>query len=135
MYFLFNNRIYFGSKFSIIFYDYIYFNINIWKYFYNKFLIWSRLVYILTKIFGLITFSMVCFTAFDQLFSTNYRYNLREICSLSMSLYLISLSICIWFLHDIICSLFINIAQTNGCIIKNQIFIQYFTYFFLIFLD
>lgn len=93
-------------------------------------LVWCRLVYLLSHSMGLITFSMICLLASDQYISTNYRLNLRQVCTFRLARYLVFISVFICFLHGITCSLFVNIVPSVGCIVTNAILIKYFTYFF-----
>jgi hypothetical protein len=93
-------------------------------------LIWCRLIYLLAQSFGLITFSMICFEAVDQLISTNYRCNLRQTCTLRSVQYFASITICIWLLHSFLCSFFVKIVPSIGCIVSNEFGIRYMTYFF-----
>ena len=93
-------------------------------------LIWCRLKYLLAQSFGLITFSMICFESADQFFSTNCRCNLRQICTLQLAECLVFITICLWLSHSFLCSFFVNIVPSIGCIITNEIWIRYATFFF-----
>jgi hypothetical protein len=96
----------------------------------GNFLIWCKLKYLLAELFGLITFYMICFEAIDQFFSTNYRFNFRQICTLKLARFLTLTTVCIWSFHSILCSFFVTIVPSIGCIISNQIGIDYATFFF-----
>jgi hypothetical protein len=96
----------------------------------EKSLIWCRLKYLLAQSFGLITFSMICFEAADQYFSTNYRFSLRQTCTLKLARYFAFTTVCLWLSHSILCSFFVNIVPSFGCIISNEIWIRYVTFFF-----
>jgi hypothetical protein len=93
-------------------------------------LIWCKFKYLLAESFGLITFYMICFQAVDQFFSTNYRLILRQMCTLKLARCLAFTTVCLWLSHSILCSFFVNIVPSIGCIISNPIWIQYVTFFF-----
>ncbi|CAF4158297.1 unnamed protein product [Adineta steineri] len=92
-------------------------------------LIWCKLRYTTAQTFVLITFTMICCTAADEYFSTNYLYNLRYICTLKLSRYLTFVFICIWITHSVIQTFFYNIVPSLGCAIANDIYLRYATYF------
>jgi hypothetical protein len=91
---------------------------------------WCRIRYIITQTTALIAYSMICFAACYQFVSTNYRFNFRQICTPRLSKYFVFLSICIWFFHSLIFGCFVGIQPSLGCVILNQILIQYSTFFF-----
>ncbi len=93
-------------------------------------LILCRLKYIMTQLSGFITFYMICLAAVDQFFSTNYRFNLRQMCTTRLSQYLVFIIICFAIFHSILFAMFLNINPSQGCIIFNQIWLQYATVFF-----
>ncbi|CAF0909530.1 unnamed protein product [Adineta steineri] len=92
--------------------------------------IWCKLRYILGQTCALITFYMICFSAVDQFFSTNHRFNLRQMCTLKLGRYLSFVFICFAIIHSIVLGCSYNIQPTFGCIISNHIWVQYSTYFF-----
>ncbi|CAF1449980.1 unnamed protein product [Adineta steineri] len=92
-------------------------------------LIWCKLRYTIAQTFVLITFTMICCTAADEYFSTNYLYNIRYICTLKLSRYLTFVFICIWITHSVIQTFFYNIVPSLGCAIANDIYLRYATYF------
>ncbi|CAF1092636.1 unnamed protein product [Adineta steineri] len=96
----------------------------------NFSLFWCKARYILFQSTGLVTFSMICFAACDQFCSTNYRINLREICTIKLAQCLVFTFILIWCLHSILFSFFLDINPLLGCIVINPIWIRYVTYFF-----
>jgi hypothetical protein len=65
-------------------------------------LVWCRLRYIWSQTCVLISFSMTCCAACDQLFSTNYRLNFRQMCTLKLARYLIFVAPCIALVHSIL---------------------------------
>jgi hypothetical protein len=92
--------------------------------------IWCKFRYILAQTFALTTFYMICFAAADQFFSTNYRHNLRQMCTLKLARCLTIGFICLWTAHSIIVGLFVDIQPLIGCVISNPVLLQYSTYFF-----
>jgi hypothetical protein len=95
----------------------------------GRFLVWCKLKYMLSQMAALITFSMICCAAVDQFFSTNYRFNLRQIFTLKAARYFTFTLIFIWIIHAIIFGLFFDIQSSVGCVILNQIYLQYTTFF------
>jgi hypothetical protein len=93
-------------------------------------LFWCKFRYASGQTFVLITLSMVCFAAIDQFVSTNYRFNLRQMCTSKLAHYLTYIFICIWIVHSIIFSFAFDIQPSLGCAILNPIWVQYSTYFF-----
>ncbi|CAF1388516.1 unnamed protein product [Adineta steineri] len=92
-------------------------------------LTWCKLRYTVAQTFVLITFTMICCTAADEYFSTNYLYSIRCICTLKLSRYLAFVFICIWITHSVIQTFFYNIVPSLGCKISNDMYIRYATYF------
>jgi len=95
----------------------------------NYSLIWCRLIYILSQTCGLTTYSMICCAAGDQFFSTNYRLNLRQMCTVKLAQYLIFIIIPIWLIHSTVFAYFVNIVPSFGCIVSNPIVVRYATFF------
>jgi hypothetical protein len=73
---------------------------------------------------------MICFAAGDQFFSTNYRLNLRQMCTSKLARYLVLITVIMWLIHSIIFSFFVNIVPSVQCTIWNSILIEYATFFF-----
>lgn len=96
----------------------------------NFSLFWCRLSYILGLSCGLITYSMICCAAADQFFSTNYHFNLRQMCTLKLARYMAVIVTIIWLVNGIVLSFFCNIVGSSGCIISNPILVDYLTFFF-----
>jgi hypothetical protein len=95
----------------------------------GRFPSWCKFRYIWGQTLVLITYTMICCAAADQFFSTNHRYNLRQICTLKMARCFAFTFVCIWIIHSIIYGLFYNIQPSVGCIITNPILLQYATFF------
>ncbi|CAF1080573.1 unnamed protein product [Adineta steineri] len=93
-------------------------------------LIWCKLRYILAQICALTTLYMICFSAVDQFFSTNYRFNLRQMCTLKLGRYTSFIFICCVIIHSIVLGSSYDIQPTFGCVLSNYVWIQYSTYFF-----
>ncbi|CAF0854334.1 unnamed protein product [Adineta steineri] len=92
--------------------------------------IWCKFRYILTQIIALTTFYMICFTTVDQFFSTNHRYNLRQMCTLKLGRYFTFIFICFVIIHSIVLGSSYGIQPTLGCVLSDYIWIQYSTFFF-----
>jgi hypothetical protein len=95
----------------------------------GRFLVWCKLRYTLAQIASFSTYYMICCAAVDQFFSTNYRFNLRQICTMKVSRCLTFTLVCLSIIHAIIFGLFFDIQPSVGCVILNQIFLQYATFF------
>ncbi|CAF0953713.1 unnamed protein product [Adineta steineri] len=93
-------------------------------------LTWCRIKNMIYQIANLITLSMVCFAAVDQFFSTNYRLHLRQLCTFKLAQCFVFASIFIWFMHSLLYSFYTAVNPSFGCILSNQIWIAYTTYFF-----
>ncbi|CAF1380569.1 unnamed protein product [Adineta steineri] len=91
--------------------------------------IWCKLKSILSQICALTTFYMICFSAVDQFFSTNYRYNLRQMCTLKLGRYFAFIFICFAVIHSIVFGFSYDIQPKFGCIISDYTWIQYSTFF------
>jgi len=72
---------------------------------------------------------MICCAAGDQFFSTNYRLNLRQMCTVKLAQYLIFIIIPIWLIHSTVFACFVNIVPSFGCIVSNPIAVRYATFF------
>ncbi|CAF3800611.1 unnamed protein product, partial [Adineta steineri] len=75
--------------------------------------IWCKLRYMLGPTFAVITYYMICFTTIDQYFSTHCRYNFRQICTI-----------------NIILGSFFDIQPLVGCVISNEIYLQYTSFLY-----
>jgi hypothetical protein len=92
-------------------------------------LVWCRSRYIWSQTCVLISFSMICCAACDQFFSTNYRFNVRQMCTLKLARYLTVVVPCIWLVHSILFGLSFNIQPSVGCVISNSIWSRYASFF------
>ena len=93
-------------------------------------LVWCRMRLLLFQTCTLMSSFTICFAACDQFFSTSYRLNMRQMCTLKLAQYFTFVGGWICFLHSIIFSLFLNISSSLGCIITNQIFTEYSSWFY-----
>ncbi len=99
---------------SSLFYQFINLTLTIFTSIYGddgtgRFLVWCKLRYMLSQTVAVLTSSMVCCAAVDQFFSTNYRFNLRQICTLQVTRCLTFTLICLSIIHAIIFGLFFGI--------------------------
>lgn len=93
-------------------------------------LVWCRMRSILYQTVTLVSSSIVCFAACDQFCSTNHRFYTRQLCTLKLAKCLTFIAVCIWLVHSIAYSIFLNIQPSSGCILGNEVYIQYSSYFF-----
>jgi hypothetical protein len=77
----------------------------------------------------LISFSMICCAAWDQFFSTNYRFNARQTCTLKLAWYLTFVAPCISLVHSVFYGLSFGIQPSFGCVISNPIWSRYASFF------
>ncbi|CAF1186714.1 unnamed protein product [Adineta steineri] len=73
---------------------------------------------------------MICFTAVDQFFSTNHRFNLRQMCTLKLGRYFAFIFMVFAIIHGIVMGSSYDIQPTMGCLLSNHVWIQYSTFFF-----
>ncbi|CAF0942765.1 unnamed protein product [Adineta steineri] len=92
--------------------------------------IWCKLRFILAQICALTTFYMICFSAVDQFFSTNHRYNLRQMCTLKLGRYFTFIFICFAIIHSVLLGSSYDAQPTLGCVISDHIWVQYSAFFF-----
>ncbi|CAF0909628.1 unnamed protein product [Adineta steineri] len=89
-----------------------------------------KVKYIVGQTCALIPFSMICFSAVDQFFSTNHRFHLRQMCTLKFGRYFAFIFICFAIIHSIALGSSYNVQPTLGCVLSNYVAVQYSTYFF-----
>ncbi|CAF1232063.1 unnamed protein product [Adineta steineri] len=73
---------------------------------------------------------MICFTVVDQFFSTNHRFNLRQICTLKLGRYFAFIFMCFAIIHGIVMGSSFDIQPTMGCVLSNHVWVQYSTFFY-----
>ncbi|CAF0767360.1 unnamed protein product [Adineta ricciae] len=93
-------------------------------------LVWCRLRLILNQGIGLTLFFIIPCAAVDQFFSTSYLFNLRNLCTLKLIRSLVFITSCLWYVHSITFSCFLNIRAPAGCIITDANLSRYSVYFF-----
>ncbi|CAF0802365.1 unnamed protein product [Adineta steineri] len=91
---------------------------------------WCKYRIILPQMCALTTFYMICCSAVDQFFSTNYRYNFRQMCTLKIGRYFAFIFICFAIIHSSALGSPYHIQGTLGCVLSNYVALQYSTYFF-----
>ena len=93
-------------------------------------LVLCRMRSILFQTLTLVSSSTVCFAACDQFCSTNHQFYIRQLCTLKLAQCLTFIAVCVWLVHSIVYCIFLNIQPSSGCILVNEIYIQYSSYFF-----
>ncbi|CAF1126249.1 unnamed protein product [Adineta steineri] len=96
----------------------------------GRFFIWCKFRYMLGQTCAVTTLYMICFTAIDQFFSTNYRFNLRQMCTLKLGRYFAFIFICFAIIHGIVNGSSYDIQPTLGCVPSIYAAVQYSTFFF-----
>ncbi|CAF4078750.1 unnamed protein product [Adineta steineri] len=96
----------------------------------GRFSFWCKLRYIVGQTCALTTYYMICFTTIDQFFSTNHRFNLRQMCTLKLGRYVSFILICFAIIHGVVVGSSFSVQPTLGCVLTNYIAVQYSTYFF-----
>ncbi|CAF1525566.1 unnamed protein product [Adineta steineri] len=92
--------------------------------------IWCKLRYILGQTTVFTTFYMICLSVVDQFFSTNHRFNLRQMCTLKLGRYASFICICFAIIHSIALGSSYDIQPILGCVISNYVWVKYSTFFF-----
>jgi hypothetical protein len=92
--------------------------------------IWCKIRYILGPATILIAYFMVCCTAIDQFFSTNYHVYLRQMCTFKLARCVAFTLTCLWIIHSIVFAMFFEAQPSVGCVILDRIALQYATFFF-----
>jgi hypothetical protein len=93
-------------------------------------LVWCRMRSVLFQTCTLLSSFTICFAACDQFFSTSYRLNMRQMCTLKLAQSLIFVGGWICLLHSIIFGLFLNVPSSLGCVITNPILTEYASWFY-----
>ena len=92
--------------------------------------LWCKFQPIITQPLVLTTFSMICFSAIDQFFSTNYWLYRRQICTMKLAQCMTAGFICLWIVHSIAFGLHSHALPQVGCVIPNFYWLQYSSYVF-----
>jgi hypothetical protein len=93
-------------------------------------LVWCRMRSMLLQTGTLTSAFTICFAACDQFFSTSYRFNMRQLCTLKLARCFTYGAGCIWFLHSLIFGLFLDIEPPLGCISMTPALTLYSSSFF-----
>jgi hypothetical protein len=101
----------------------------------NLSLIWCKIRTTLGEPCRLLIGSIICYEAFDQFLSTHHQVYFRQLTTLPLARYLISITYGIWFLQTIPYIIYYQIVPGFGCIIINEGLIHYYSYAYYIFLD
>jgi hypothetical protein len=101
----------------------------------NFSLIWCKIRTTLGEPCRLLIGSIICYEAFDQYLSTHHQIYCRQLTTLPLARYLISITYGIWVLQTIPYLIYYQIIPGFGCIIINEGLIRYYSYVYYIFLD
>jgi hypothetical protein len=93
-------------------------------------LVWCKIRMILDQTVQLIPFSVICFTAFDQLLSTSHRYTLRQMSTFKLAQRLIFIVTCIAIIHSILPIFWFALIPPIGCLPSNKNVLNYFLFFY-----
>ncbi|CAF0985020.1 unnamed protein product [Adineta ricciae] len=96
----------------------------------NNSLIGCRARAVLVQAAGNISYSMIYLAAIDQYCSTNYRPYLRQLLTFRFVQRVIIVIICFWFSINLLFAHYLDVDPLLGCIIYNDIWSQYVTYFY-----
>jgi len=96
----------------------------------NQSLLWCKLRTVTAQPIALLSFSIVCFAAYDQFLSTSHRFNLRQISTYTLAQYLALTAFWLCMIHTIPFAVFLNINTTSGCAVSNPAFNQYYQFFY-----
>jgi len=91
--------------------------------------IWCKIVLMWSYGCGLHSLYTICFLAFDQFLSTNYRQSWRQLSTLKLAHHLAFFNISVVVFHGILFLIFGEIGLL-GCSIYNPIAKMYFTFFY-----
>lgn len=100
----------------------------------NLSIIWCKTKTTLAQSCRLFISSVICLEAFDQFLSTHHLYY-RQLNTLRLARYLIWITACVWFCQTIPYIIYFEILPGFGCIIINTDLINYYSYFYYIFLN
>lgn len=91
--------------------------------------VWCKIQLMISYSCGLFSFFTICFLAFDQYLSTNYRYSWRNISTIKLAHRLAFTNVTFVIFHGILFLIFAEIGSI-GCSIYNAVVKIYFTFFF-----
>lgn len=91
-------------------------------------LAWCKLRPTTSHTLALMSFSVICFAAMDQYFSTNPQPWLRQLSTLKLARRLTLAAFVIWSLYDSIFLIYFDIQDRAGCAIYNFIVGRYYSF-------
>jgi hypothetical protein len=96
----------------------------------NQSLLWCKLRTVIGQPITLLSFSIVCFAAYDQFLSTSHQFNLRQMSTYELAQYLTLTALCFYMIHSIPFAIFLDINPSSGCAVYNQAFNRYYQFFY-----
>ncbi len=96
----------------------------------SKSLLWCKLRTIISQPVTFLSFSMICFAAYDQFLSTSHRISLKQMSTYKLAQYLTVIAFCFYIIHIIPLGIFLNTNSSSGCILSDPGFNRYYLYFF-----
>jgi hypothetical protein len=96
----------------------------------NKSLLWCKLRTVVGVPVMLLSFSVVCFTAYDQFLSTSHRFTLRQMSTYKLAQCLTLTAVCLHVIHSIPFGIFLDINSSSICAISNPTFNLYYQFFY-----
>lgn len=96
----------------------------------GKSLLWCKLRTVISQPIILLSFSMICFAAYDQFLSTSHRIRLNQMSTYKLARYLTLIAFCLYIIHTIPFGILMNINSSSQCVLSNPGFNRYYLYFF-----
>jgi hypothetical protein len=96
----------------------------------NQSLLWCKLRTVITQPITLLSFSVVCFAAYDQFLSTSHRISLRQMSTYKSAQCLTLAALCLLVTHSILFAIFLDVNSSVGCTISNPIFYRYYQFLY-----
>ena len=97
----------------------------------NESLLWCKLRTVISLPAALLSFTIVCFAAYDQFLSTSHRFTLRQMSTYKLARYLTLIALFLHIIHTIPFAIFLDINSSSICGISNPSFNQYYQFFLL----
>jgi hypothetical protein len=96
----------------------------------NESLLWCKLRTVISVPAALLSFSIVCFAAYDQFLSTSHRISLRQMSTYKSAQCLTLAALCLLVTHSILFAIFLDVNSSVGCTISNPIFYRYYQFLY-----
>lgn len=96
----------------------------------NRSLLWCKFRTVVSQPVALLSFSMVCFAAYDQFLSTSHRLRLRQMSTYKLARYLTLTAFCLHVMHSIPFGIFFNINSSSKCAVSDPNFDRYYRFVF-----